>query len=263
MVEGHLLVLVFPRELPQVASDLPAHGTRQARNVLVARPIVPAIVGDTWPTCSTTGRRKSCARHRSCWLPCSSLEKFQKTCFNLRCSRIEPSNTMRKAILLFFLVSLVSARGMAKGSGITVEIKDATGKDVGTVKIKSIASGVELKLNLRGLVSGEHAIHFHQNAKCEAPDFKSAGPHFNPDGKMHGLENPMGAHAGDMLNFTVDAKGNAKATIVNKSVNLGTDSHSLYSNGGTSLVVHAKADDMKTDPAGNAGDRIACGLIVK
>jgi Cu-Zn family superoxide dismutase len=73
----------------------------------------------------------------------------------------------------------------------------------------------------------------------------------------------MGAHAGDMLNFTADKKGNAKATIVNKSVNLGTDDHSLYSNGGTALVIHAKADDMKTDPAGNAGDRIACGLIVK
>ena len=170
---------------------------------------------------------------------------------------------MRKTILLIFLFSLVSATSIAKGGAITVDLKDAKGKDVGTVKIKSLASGVELKLNLRGLSPGEHAIHFHQNAKCEAPDFKSAGPHFNPEAKQHGLENPQGAHAGDMLNFTADAKGNAKATIVNKSVNLGTDDHSLYSNGGTALVVHAKADDMKTDPAGNAGDRIACGVIVK
>jgi Cu-Zn family superoxide dismutase len=170
---------------------------------------------------------------------------------------------MRKIILLLSLFSLVSAKGVAKGSGITVDVKDAKGKDVGTVKIKSIATGVELKLNFRGLVPGEHAIHFHQNAKCDAPDFKTAGPHFNPEGKKHGLENPEGAHAGDMLNFTADDKGNASATIVNKGVNLGTDAHSLYSNGGTALVVHAKADDMKSDPAGNAGDRIACGAIVK
>jgi Cu-Zn family superoxide dismutase len=170
---------------------------------------------------------------------------------------------MGKTILLISLFSLVSASSLAKGSEITVAIKDAKGMDLGAVKIKPATAGVELKLNLHGLPSGEHAIHFHQNAKCEEPDFKSAGPHFNPDGKMHGLDNPAGAHAGDMLNFTADKKGNANAKIVNKSVNLGTDAHSLYSNGGTSLVVHAKADDMKSDPAGNAGDRIACGLIVK
>jgi len=170
---------------------------------------------------------------------------------------------MRKAILLMSLFSLVSVRSLAKGSEITVAIKDSKGMDLGAIKIKSIAAGVELKLNLHGVPSGEHAIHFHQNSKCEEPDFKSAGPHFNPDGKMHGLDNPQGAHAGDMLNFTADKKGNANATIVNKNVNLGTDAHSLYSNGGTALVVHAKADDMKSDPAGNAGDRIACGLILK
>ncbi len=173
---------------------------------------------------------------------------------------------MRKTILffsLFALFVLVPASGNAKSNGITVTVKDAGGKDVGTVNIKPSGTGVSLKLQLHGLAPGEHAIHFHQNAKCEGPDFKSAGPHFNPESKKHGLENPEGSHAGDMLNFTADDKGNAKATIVNKSVNLGSDAHSLYSNGGTALVVHAKADDMKTDPAGNAGDRIACGVIVK
>ena len=100
-------------------------------------------------------------------------------------------------------------------------------------------------------------------AKCEGPGFTSAGPHFNPDQKHHGLQNPEGPHAGDMPNFTVEANGMATATLVDPRVNLGDGDHSLFTNGGTALVIHAKADDMKSDPAGNAGDRIACGVITK
>ncbi len=168
---------------------------------------------------------------------------------------------MLKLMVVLGLAVGVTASAYGKDKGVTVNLKDREGKDVGTIAIKPARSGVALKLNLHGLPPGEHALHFHQHAKCEAPGFESAGPHFNPGDKKHGLQNPYGAHAGDMPNITVDEKGRVKTTILNQAVSLGDDANSLRSNGGTSVIVHAKPDDMKTDPAGNAGERMACGVI--
>jgi Cu-Zn family superoxide dismutase len=147
----------------------------------------------------------------------------------------------------------------------TVQLANAKGEAVGTAVLSADDKGVAIALDLKGLPPGDHAIHVHETPKCDAPDFKSAGSHWNPHAKKHGMDNPDGPHAGDMANINVAADGTAKMTIIAPGVAYDRGEHSVFGGAGgttgTALVIHAAADDMKSDPAGNAGDRIACGLI--
>jgi Cu-Zn family superoxide dismutase len=170
------------------------------------------------------------------------------------------TNRLRILVCASVFTSVTFAANRAR-----VEFKNAEGQDVGSATLTpenaEDTGGVRVTLDLHGLPAGEHAIHFHQNAKCDPPGFTSAGPHFNPENKKHGLHNPAGPHAGDMENFVVGANGTAQVEVVAPGVTLNHGDTALLSNGGRSLVIHAHGDDMVTDPAGNSGARIACGVV--
>ena len=151
----------------------------------------------------------------------------------------------------------------AKAAPLVVPLKTSSGEDAGTATFREKRGKLAIKLDLKNLPVGQHAVHIHEKPMCEAPDFKSAGGHFNPDQKQHGTMNPAGHHNGDLpQNVTVGENHTAQASFKVSYLSLDPSAaNSILANGGTSIMVHEKADDMKTDPTGNAGNRIACGVI--
>lgn len=142
----------------------------------------------------------------------------------------------------------------------TAILKDPDGKDVGKVTLTAVPTGVLLDADLTALPPGDHAFHIHEFGKCEAPDFKSAGGHFNPEEDEHGLMNKAGPHSGDMPNIHVPENGKLHIEVLNQMVNL---SQGLLDADGSAIVIHQGPDDYTSDPAGDAGPRIACGVIEK
>lgn len=158
-------------------------------------------------------------------------------------------------------LALALLAGPAAAQTAKAEMKDKDGKDVGTVTLTETPAGVLLMAELKGLPPGVHAFHVHAVGQCEPP-FTSAKGHFSPKGKKHGLRSKDGHHAGDMPNIHVPASGELTIEILNSKITLvKTKPRTVFDTDGSAIVIHAGPDDYKSDPAGNAGERIACGVI--
>jgi Cu-Zn family superoxide dismutase len=144
-----------------------------------------------------------------------------------------------------------------------VELRNAQGEVVGNATVTEEAGGAMIHLEAKNLPPGVHGIHVHSMGVCEGPDFSTAGGHFNPENKKHGAKNPQGPHAGDLSNITVAQDGTVKADFHVHHATMDDQPGSLFYGQGTALVIHGGPDDEMTDPSGNSGPRIACGVIKK
>lgn len=170
--------------------------------------------------------------------------------------------TLLSVLLISQTVAIASAEEGNAPAELMVSIVNSKGEEIGNAHLKQQADKVFIHLEAKGLTPGVHGIHFHAEGKCDPPDFKTAGDHFNPHHKQHGFKNPKGFHSGDLPNIKANADGTVTAILESETVTLLPGKpNSLVKEGGTSLIIHEKADDYVTDPSGNSGARIACGVI--
>ena len=166
------------------------------------------------------------------------------------------------ASLALFTVTSGVAQAQTTGP-INLDLRNPAGQSVGTATLSQASGGVALQVQVTGLPPGPHGIHFHAVGLCEGPEYASAGGHYNPTSKQHGLRNPQGAHAGDLPNLDVGANGSGSMTATTDRITLSGGPTSVFDADGTALVIHAGPDDEMTDPAGNSGGRVACGLVAR
>src|SRR3954452_18874829 len=164
---------------------------------------------------------------------------------------------MRQSILLLPFLAASACAPVEPTGGAPMALVNTSGQSVGTVRAWQTAGGVSLRIDAAGLPHGIHGIHVHSVGRCDPPDFASAGSHWNPLGRQHGMNNPAGPHAGDLPNVDVAANGVLGATVTVPGASMA----SLLDADGASIVIHAAADDYVTDPSGNSGGRIACAVL--
>ena len=173
---------------------------------------------------------------------------------------------MRTSIKLALFAGLAAGCAMGAGTKVTKPVKltsaravlhDASGSEVGRARLQRAGKGVRVTVEVTKLAAGTHGVHIHAVGKCDGSDFASAGSHWNPTSRQHGKDNPAGMHKGDLPNVVVGSNGHGNLGFTVESATLAD----LLDADGAALVVHAAADDYRTDPSGNSGPRIACGVL--